>query len=105
MEITIKVISVADSILFEDSFTITGRGGTPQNPNEQLSFNYTWSDVRDLSAYRPSTRSKVAQTDNQELGQVRVVEASRLVRNSQGEIELVVGKSPSFILQQITCSG
>ena len=89
---------------FGNSFIITGRGGIPQNPNEQISFNRTWSDIRDLSVYSQPT-SKVAKTDNQESGQVGVVEASRLVRNSQGEIELVAGKSPSFILQKTTCSG
>ncbi|MEM7581518.1 MAG: filamentous hemagglutinin N-terminal domain-containing protein, partial [Cyanobacteria bacterium P01_A01_bin.80] len=35
-----------------NTFVATGRGGIPQNPKEQVDTNLTWSDIRDLSAYR-----------------------------------------------------
>ncbi len=41
------------------SFVATGRGGVPQNPNQQIWSDVydglrlrTWSDVRDISAFR-----------------------------------------------------
>lgn len=87
---------------FGNSFVVAGRGGIPQNPTEQVNVSRTWSDIRDLSVYRRSA-GKVTTTDNQESNQTAVLEADRLIRNSQGEIELVAGKSPSFRSQQVTC--
>ena len=73
---------------FGNSFIITGRGGIPQNPNEQVNFNRTWSDIRNLPAYSQAS-SKIATTNNQESSQTLIVEASQLIRNSKGEIELI----------------
>ncbi|KST69493.1 S-layer family protein [Mastigocoleus testarum] len=81
---------------FDNSFIITGRGGIPQNPNGQVSINRPWSDIRNLSAYG-QVSSKVATTNNQESSQkfnqessqTLIVEASHLIRNSKGEIELI----------------
>ncbi|MHC5828860.1 MAG: filamentous hemagglutinin, partial [Nostoc sp.] len=33
-------------------FVATGRGGIPQNPLQQVTSERTWSDIRDISAYR-----------------------------------------------------
>ncbi|PAX45953.1 filamentous hemagglutinin, partial [Brunnivagina elsteri CCALA 953] len=34
------------------SFVATGRGGIPQNPTQEVMSDRTWSDIRDISAYR-----------------------------------------------------
>jgi large exoprotein involved in heme utilization and adhesion len=34
------------------SFVATGRGGIPENPTQELRSYRTWSDTRDISAYR-----------------------------------------------------
>ena len=78
-----------------NSFVITGRGGIPQNPTQQVNINRTWSDIRNLSQYRQST-TKVATNKNQKSNPVTIVEATRLIRNSKGEIELVAGDYPKF---------
>ena len=67
-------------------FAITGRGGIPQNPTQEVRGDRPWSDLRDPSAYRnhatlsqspsPSPRNAIA-------------EASTLLR-SHGQLELIV---------------
>jgi filamentous hemagglutinin family protein len=37
------------------SFVATGRGGIPQNPNQEVRSDRTWSDTRDISAYRKNS--------------------------------------------------
>ena len=84
------------------SFVATGRGGIPQNPNQQVNANRTWSDIRDISAYRKQTVyvAKVTQVSKQSA----IVEASGWVRNANGEIELVAAKSPVSLPKPATCS-
>ena len=94
---------------WENSFVITGRGGIPQNPTQQVNVNRTWSDIRNFSKYHQST-GKVATNKNQESNPVTIVEATRLILNSKGEIELVADTHPSFPpthrlqIQEVTCS-
>ncbi len=66
----------------------TGRGGIAQNPTQQIGSDRTWSDIRDLSAYR-KTGNTTAQipTDPEVL-----VQATSWYRNAQGKIELVADK-------------
>ncbi len=86
-----------------NSFVATGRGGIPQNPNEQLDSNPSWSDIRDLSAYREKNNTvETTQISNKPA----IVEATGFIRNSKGEIELVaVGNKPSITNTKIDCSG
>ncbi len=68
-----------------NTFVITGRGGMPQNPSQNLILNRSWYDIRDLSAYRKQadiTQSPVSK-------QRRIVEATGFVKNALGEVELV----------------
>jgi len=86
----------------ESTFVATGRGGIPQNPNERVDLNPTWSDIRDLSTYRQGTSdSEVMEISNKPA----IVEAIGFIRNNQGEIELVaLENSPLTNLQIADCS-
>ncbi|MDJ0797396.1 MAG: hypothetical protein QNJ51_11295, partial [Calothrix sp. MO_167.B12] len=84
------------------SFVATGRGGIPQNPNQDIKSDRTWYDIRDLSAYRQNQPvaakvPKAAET---------LVEATSWQRNPDGKVELVADKSqtPGSLPQQATCS-
>ncbi len=69
------------------TFVATGRGGIPNNPNQSLNLNPTWSDIRDLSAYsKPNNNlAEVRSISNKPA----IVEATHFIRNADGEIELV----------------
>ncbi|WP_408037184.1 autotransporter outer membrane beta-barrel domain-containing protein [Tolypothrix bouteillei] len=81
-------------------FVATGRGGIPQNPNQQLSSDRTWDDIRDLSAYR-QTREVTAQIPP--LPAV-LVEATSWHRNAEGKIELVAPPSLAPKQPLLTCA-
>ena len=86
------------------SFVATGRGGIPQNPNEQVDKNHTWSDIRDLSAYRQRKNNTVEKT--QISNKPAIVEANGFMRNANGEIELVALSPTPLTTKQISeCSG
>jgi filamentous hemagglutinin family protein len=74
----------------DSEFVATGRSGIPANPNRPLSSNRSWSDVRDLSAFRGETveaASVPAQTPKP------LVEATGWVVNEDGTVELVTTAS------------
>ncbi|MBD2255895.1 S-layer family protein [Nostoc parmelioides] len=82
------------------SFVATGRGGVPQNPSQQVRSDRTWSDIRDISAYR--TTSKVtAQTPTHP--QIPI-QATSWRRNTQGKIELIADKSSVNLQPSLTCA-
>ncbi|WP_442940384.1 hypothetical protein [Nostoc sp.] len=89
-------------------FVATGRGGVPQNPNQQVGSDVydglrlrTWSDIRDISAYR-NTDTVTAQIP--EFPEV-LVQATGWRRNAQGKIELVADKSSAQMQQpSLTCA-
>ncbi|MEL7244395.1 MAG: filamentous hemagglutinin N-terminal domain-containing protein [Cyanobacteria bacterium J06573_2] len=85
------------------SFVATGRGGIPKNPKEQVDINPTWSDIRDLSAYRqPNKNIKPTQISNKPA----IVEATGFIRNQKGEIELIAAQNKPFMTNlQTDCSG
>ncbi|MGB6296974.1 MAG: S-layer family protein [Rivularia sp. (in: cyanobacteria)] len=85
-------------------FVATGRGGIAKNPNEQVDINKTWSDIRDLSAYRKrnNNSSEITTISNKPA----IVEATGFIRNEDGEIELVAAQNKPFNTKQISnCSG
>nr|WP_225225620.1 S-layer family protein [Komarekiella delphini-convector] len=82
------------------SFVATGRGGIPQNPLQQLMSDRTWSDIRDISAYR-NTREVTAQVSP--TSEV-LVQATSWHRNTLGKIELLADKSPATMQQVLTCA-
>ncbi len=81
-------------------FVATGRGGIPQNPNQHVANNRTWSDIRDISAYR-KTGSVTAQIS---LSSETLVQATSWHRNTQGKIQLVANKSSASMRQALTCT-
>ncbi len=82
------------------SFVATGRGGIPQNPTQFVMTNSTWSDVREISAYR-HTGAVTAQIP--ESGEV-LVQATGWRRNADGKIEIFADKSPTQVQQPLTCA-
>jgi filamentous hemagglutinin family protein len=81
-------------------FVATGRGGVPQNPNQQVVSDRTWSDIRDLSAYRKTSEVTAQIPESPET----LVQATSWHRNAQGKIELVADKSPTNVQQLLTCA-
>ncbi len=89
------------------TFVATGRGGVPQNPNQQVTNDVydglrlrTWYDIRDISAYR-KTGEVIAQIPTKE---AVLVQATGWRRNTQGIIELIADKSPTQAQQPLTCA-
>ncbi|AFZ02487.1 beta strand repeat-containing protein [Calothrix sp. PCC 6303] len=90
------------------SFVATGRGGIPQNPNQDVKSDTssglyslrTWSDVRDISAYQ---KTQAVQAQIPQLPET-LVQATGWYRNAQGKIQLVADKSSTQMQQQLTCA-
>ncbi|AKG24396.1 filamentous hemagglutinin [Calothrix sp. 336/3] len=90
------------------SFVATGRGGIPQNPNQELrSDTYgglyslrPWSDTRDIFTYRKAQPAQAKILPSPET----LVQATSWRRNSQGKVELVAAKS-STPVPTLSCSG
>ncbi|MEA5580043.1 S-layer family protein [Nodularia harveyana UHCC-0300] len=82
------------------SFVATGRGGIPQNPNQQVWSDRTWSDVRNLNPYRQKNPviAKISETP------APLVKATSWRLNAQGKIELVADKSIATTPQLLTCA-
>ncbi|WP_292804421.1 S-layer family protein [Nostoc sp. NMS7] len=81
-------------------FVATGRGGIPQNPTQEIGSDRTWSDIRDISAYRKTGEVTAQIPRSPEV----IVQATSWHRNAQGKIELVADKSPTQVQQPLTCA-
>ncbi|MEO1430481.1 MAG: filamentous hemagglutinin N-terminal domain-containing protein [Cyanobacteria bacterium J06633_8] len=89
----------------ESSFVATGRGGMPQNPTEYVDLNPTWSDIRDLSAFRQQRNNRTVEI-KQISNPPAIVEATGFIRNEDGVIELVVLENIPLRNKQFSeCSG
>jgi filamentous hemagglutinin family protein len=82
------------------SFVATGRGGIPENPNQEVRSDRTWSDIRDISAYR-NTQTVQAQIPTPEQ---TLVQATGWRRNADGKIEIFADKSPPGVQPSLTCA-
>jgi filamentous hemagglutinin family protein len=89
-------------------FVATGRGGVPQNPNQQIGSDVydglnlrTWADIRDISAYQKAgeVTAKISPSP------ATLMQATSWHRNAQGKIELVADKSSTQVQQPLTCAG
>lgn len=82
------------------SFIAIGRGGIPQNPTQEIRSDRSWSDTRDISAYRETqtVQAQIPQPPE------TLVQATSWQRNPQGKIELVVAKSPPQMPPALTCA-
>ncbi|MEH1930757.1 S-layer family protein [Nostoc sp.] len=81
-------------------FVATGRGGIPQNPTQEIGSGRTWSDIRDISAYRKTGEVTAQIPRSPEV----IVQATSWHRNAQGKIELVADKSPTQVQQPLNCA-
>ncbi|MEH2133659.1 MAG: S-layer family protein [Nostoc sp.] len=81
-------------------FVATGRGGIPQNPTQEIGSDRTWSDIRDISAYRKTGGVTAQIPESPEV----LVQATSWHRNELGKIELVADKSPPGVQQPLTCA-
>ena len=89
----------------KSSFVSTGRGGMPQNPKEGVDLNRTWSDIRDLSAFRQQRNNSTVEI-TQISNKPAIVEATGFIRNENGEIELVALENIPLRNKQVSnCSG
>ncbi len=89
------------------SFVATGRGGIPQNPTQPIASDVydglrlpTWSDIRDISAYRKTGEVTAKRPTAPET----LIQATSWHRNAQGKIELVGDKSSAQVQQSLTCA-
>ncbi|MEH2024401.1 S-layer family protein [Nostoc sp.] len=89
------------------SFVATGRGGIPQNPNQDVRSDVydglrlrTWSDIRNLTAYRKTQKVQAQIPPTPEV----LIQASSWHRNAQGKIELIADKSPTQVQQPLNCA-
>nr|WP_313943471.1 MULTISPECIES: S-layer family protein [Calothrix] len=82
------------------SFVATGRGGIPQNPIQEVGSDRTWSDIRDISAYRKTGEVTAQIPESPKI----LVQATGWRRNTQGKIELIADKSPTEAQQILTCA-
>ena len=83
------------------SFVITGHGGVPQNPTQQVRDDRTWADVRDVSAYRqPGTTVAQAPAPRPVL-----LQATTWQRHPDHTVELVADQSAAPLSTVATCSG
>ncbi len=81
------------------SFVATGRGGIPQNPTQDVRSDRTWSDVRDISAYRKTGEVTAQIPKSPEV----LVQATGWRRNADGKIELIVAQ-PAHLQTSLTCA-
>jgi filamentous hemagglutinin family protein len=81
------------------SFVATGRGGIPQNPNQEANSNSTWSDIRDISKYRSQQQlqAQIPQSPK------TLVQATGMRRNTNGKVELIADKTVTQTQQPLTC--
>ncbi|MEH2091313.1 MAG: S-layer family protein [Nostoc sp.] len=86
-------------------FVVTGRGGVPQNPNQDVTTDVyeglrlsTWSDVRDISEYRKTGEVTAQMPESSEV----LVQATSWRRNTQGKIELIAAQA-THIQPYLSC--
>ncbi|MDZ8106170.1 MAG: S-layer family protein [Nostoc sp. DedQUE12a] len=84
----------------DSSFVATGRGGIPENPTQQVRSDRTWSDIRDISAFRKTSNVTAQRHTLPEVA----IQATSWHRNPQGKIELIADKSPTQAQLPLTCA-
>jgi filamentous hemagglutinin family protein len=92
----------------ESKFTITGRGGLPDNPGGTLSNDAVWTDLRNPTGVgRSLGEAEISPTSV--TPQPPIVEANGWVINEQGEVVLTATSStvasPSFQQTPAACDG
>ena len=83
-----SVVSGCSRTIQAGSLIVTGRGGIPPNPEEQLIGDRPWADLRDLSAFRGEVSKNISPELVGRIGKA-IIEANSWRTNDRGEIELV----------------
>jgi len=73
----------------EHSFIVTGRGGLPPNPEQFLTGDLPWIDLRDLSAFRSPVAQFSSSSDPDRNSRQTIVEANAWIIHPDGTVELV----------------
>ena len=89
------LIVAACSSAVENSLVITGRGGLPPSPSQQLISNRPWRDLRDLSAFQGESADNLPQANVPR----KLVEANALMVHPDGGIELVALAANTQLMQ------
>ena len=73
----------------DNNFTITGRGGNPENPNQLFSGNRSIVNLVDVISKYENSNYSVSFTDSVNSNKSEIVEAQGWIVNAEGEIEFV----------------
>ena len=77
-------------------FTVTGRGGLPENPYQTLQGRNLWQDLRPVTQTSTQTNpTSVSTNDVSKDATAPIIEAQKLIVDSEGKIELVAYSSES----------
>jgi filamentous hemagglutinin family protein len=82
----------------DSRFVVTGRGGIPDNPQERVIRDRTWSDLRDLSTLQHQT----ANSPNS--SQPMLIEATNWTRDRSGKILLIAETATQARNADVTCA-
>ncbi len=85
-----QTCSASGGKVAQNEFTITGRGGLPSSPNEMLSSDAVWTDLRTPSTVSSSRNSKPVATGN---SQPPIVEANGWAIDNKGQVVLTTTAS------------
>ncbi|GAP93916.1 beta strand repeat-containing protein [Leptolyngbya sp. NIES-2104] len=77
-------------------FIVTGRGGIPENPTDQLMWSRVWVDLRSV----PSSTSAIAPVQEPSL-----IEATGWKRDREGKVILTANHSSRVLHPNVTCAG
>ncbi|AKG20330.1 two-partner secretion domain-containing protein [Calothrix sp. 336/3] len=95
-----QIASGCDDVNQGSSFVATGRGGIPENPNQDVRTDRPWVDIRNISTYRKAQPAQAKILPSPET----LVQATSWRRNAQGKVELVAAKSSTPVQQPLTCA-
>jgi filamentous hemagglutinin family protein len=72
----------------QNEFIVTGRGGLPDNPNQTLSTDAVWADLRPIPQTVETRNSSLNVTPPNNSRAMPLVEASRWIINAKGQVVL-----------------
>jgi filamentous hemagglutinin family protein len=88
-----------------NSFVVSGRGGIPLSPDQVLSSNHLWSDLRDVVAITPDKNAApIAPTAAAPDLAPDLREATGWQINAAGQPELIAGETIALNQQASTCA-
>jgi filamentous hemagglutinin family protein len=80
-----------------NSFVVTGRGGLPPTPEQQLDDDVAWRDRQLPTTAQPTDGSSVDSSH-------QIIEANRWQRSASGEIHLVADSTDSTVQSAVPCN-